>query len=345
MPNTVVVDLLSFTISDEEKAILNHPEVGGLLLFTRNIQSRAQLTALIQSIHDIRSDIIIMIDHEGGYVQRIQRHGFTSLPAAKHYGSVFDLSPDAGLEFARQQGYIMAHELIECGIDLSLAPVLDLHNPESLVIGQLDRAFHHDPDKLSCLASAFIEGMKQAGMPSVGKHFPGHGSCVGDSHLSIPVNHKTTEDLWHTDLKPFIDLIESKSLDGVMPAYVLYPAIDDQNTAGYSSRWLRTVLRDELDFDGLVISDCLGMKGADVGDLPTRATQALDAGCDLLIAGNQERATLLNLLNHIPQTPAPERERRFHVFKDKIRRQPQKVIPETLIEIQEVDAFNRTVSV
>ena len=130
-----------------------------------------------------------------------------------------------------------------------------------------------------------------------------------------------------------------------MPAYVLYPAIADQNTAGYSSRWLRTVLRDELDFDGLVISDCLGMKGADVGDLPTRATQALDAGCDLLIAGNQERATLLNLLNHIPQTPAPERERRFHVFKDKIRRQPQKVIPETLIEIQEVDAFNRTVSV
>ena len=344
MPNTVVIDLLSFSISEEEKNLLLHPEVGGLLLFTRNIQSRAQLSALIASVRQIRSDIIIMIDHEGGYVQRIQRHGFTSLPAAKHYGTLFDLSPDVGLEFARVQGHVMASELIACGIDLSLAPVLDLHNPDSQVIGQLDRAFHADPDTLTALANAFIQGMHEAGMPSVGKHFPGHGSCVGDSHLTVPTNHKSVDELWRSDLKPFIDLIESNALDGIMPAYVLYPAIDSANTAGYSSRWLGHILRDELKFDGLVISDCLGMKGADVGDLPTRAQQALDAGCDLLIAGNQERATLLHLLNNISQARVPERERRFNAFKDKITRVPQKESQVADVEII-ADAFNRTLGV
>ena len=150
--------------------------------------------------------------------------------------------------------------------------------------------------------------------------------------MTVSTNHKSVDELWRSDL------IEANALDGIMPAY---PAIDSANTAGYSSRWLGHILRDELKFDGLVISDCLGMKGADVGDLPTRAQQALDAGCDLLIAGNQERATLLHLLNNISQARVPERERRFNAFKNKITRVPQKESQVADVEII-ADAFNRT---
>lgn len=345
MPNTIIIDVLGYTLSDEEITLLKHPEVAGLLLFTRNILNRTQLSQLIQSIRAIRPELILMIDHEGGYVQRIQRHGFTPLPAALNYGEVFDLNPEAGCRYAHQKGYTMAQELLSCGIDLSLAPVLDLHHPDSPIIGQLNRAFHQDPAHVTTLASAFIQGMHDAGMPAVGKHFPGHGSCLGDSHLTVPINNKSIEDLQSTDLKPFTDLIKANLLDGIMPAYVLYPSIDPHHAAGYSAHWLRKLLRDDLHFDGLVISDCLGMKGADIGDLPSRAQQALEAGCDLLIVANQTRHDLFHCLEHLPKNKDSLREARFKTFRSKI--QTRSFSPEVFIETPqvEVEGNNRTLSV
>ena len=302
MSHPIIMDLIGHVISAEEEEILQHNAISGVLLFSRNVADREQLGRLTQTIHTLRPDLIIMIDHEGGYVQRIQRHGFRSLMSAREYGE------------------IMANDVQTCGIDLSLAPVLDLHQATSRIIGQLDRAFHTDPDVVTKLATAYIAGMHSAGMPSVGKHFPGHGSCGADSHRELPINHKTSDDLRASDLNPFIQLIKHQILDGVMPAHVLYPSIDSEHATGYSRHWLQDILRDELHFDGLIISDCLGMTGADIGDLKTRARRALHAGCDVLIVANQTRAALKQLLKDIEDHVNPESAARIERFKQGIKR-------------------------
>lgn len=294
MPNLFMIDLLGTAVTEEEKRILQHPNVGALLLFTKNIINRAQLCKLITTIRSIRPDIFIAIDHEGGYVQRIQRHGFRALPAARVFGDAYDIDKSVGIQLARQYGEIMATDLIQCGIDLSLAPILDLHRKSRIIAG-LDRSFHSQPDAVTDLAGAYIDGMHAAGMPAVGKHFPGHGSVVSDSHIEKPMDDTPKEQFWNEDLKPFIRLINQKKLDGVMPAHVTYRAVDSQ-PAGFSKIWLQDILRNELNFSGFIISDCLGMTGADIGDMQTRIHKALIAGCDMLILCNQSRELLSDVL-------------------------------------------------
>ncbi len=320
MPNTVVVDIAGYTIADTEQHILQHPEVAGVLLFSRNVESRAQLQQLTASIHQLNPELFIAIDHEGGFVQRIMRLGLRALPAARVIGEIYDQDATAGLTLSAYYGQLMAEDLLKCGIDLSFAPVLDLHDEKSSVIAGLDRAFHRNPELVSILAQAYIAGMHKAGMPAVGKHFPGHGSCAADSHTSLPINLKSRAELDQTDLKPFADLIQHGELDAVMTAHVLFPAIDAEFAAGFSAYWLKDILRTEFGFQGLVISDCLGMKGADIGGLPQRAAQALTAGCDLLIAANQNQTNLLNLLNTLPNTPDATRENRLLHFKRRMQR-------------------------
>lgn len=296
---SVIVDLLGLKILPEEHAILNHPNTSGVILFARNIgPTREAILSLVNSIHAMRPELIIFIDQEGGHVVRISRCGLRALPAARVYGEAYDINPDTGIKLAQKYGEIMAHDLLACGIDVSLAPVLDVHGP-SKIIGGLDRAFHADPDIITTLGGAFICGMHAAGMPAVAKHFPGHGSCVADSHLTMPVDTRTLEEIMAHDLKPFISLIESKHLNGVMPAHIIFPAIDSNYVTGFSSYWLQDILRKKLKFEGIIISDCLGMTGADIGSLLERSTQALEAGCNLLIAANQPRDLLLDCLNQL----------------------------------------------
>lgn len=314
MPNLFMIDLLGTEILEEEKAILQHPNVGSLLLFTRNFANPEQLRSLISAVRSLRPDIFIAVDHEGGIVQRFQRHGFRSLPAARVYGDVFDLNPEAGVKLARQYGEIMAKDLLDYGIDLSLAPVLDVHGVSN-VIAKLDRAFHHNPDVIVELATAFIQGMNQAGMPAVAKHFPGHGSASSDSHVAMPVSEASEEQLRNGDLKPFSQLIGRCLLGAVMPAHVTYTAIDAENPAGFSKIWLQDILRDELQFPGLVLSDCLGMAGADIGNMNTRAHRALEAGCDMLIVCNQPRASLLEVLETVRFEQSPLSMQRIEAFK------------------------------
>lgn len=316
MPHTIIIDLLGPEITPEEQELLQHPNVAGIILFTRNVTDRAQLCRLTHQIHEIRSDILIMTDHEGGEVQRFRRMGFTPLMSAGRHGRNYDKNPQFALEIAYDEGRKMAEDLIACGVDLSLAPVLDLYHPDSTIIGQLDRAFHKDPEILTQLTSAYIKGMHDAHMPAIGKHFPGHGSCIKDSHRELPVNDKTEQALRATDLKPFIDLMKDNLLDGVMPAHVVYPSIDASHATTYSRRWLHDILRDELQFEGLVMSDCLGMKGADIGDLIERAHKALE-GCDVLIAANQERSLIKQLLDAIPHAHS---DAHFEAFKQKTAR-------------------------
>lgn len=321
-----LVDINGFTLSKEEEMLLQHPFVGGVLLFTRNYQDRAQLITLTQRIHALRPDLFIAVDHEGGLIQRFQRDGFRTLPPARLYGEVYDMNRITALTLATRYGYIMANDLISCGVDLSLAPILDLDAGNS-VIGQLDRAFHREPAIVSILAHAFIKGMAEADMPCVGKHFPGHGSCLLDSHLTKPIDTQPITQLYERDMKPFIDLIQKNCLDGIMSAHVTYPCVDAEHPASFSKRWLTHILREELHFRGIVMSDCLSMQGAEVGDLRARTERAINAGCDIVIICHQTPDTLLRLFDTL-KGHINESTKRIRQFKQKMLRfkVPQAII-------------------
>ena len=288
-----MVDLHSLSIRDAEKVMLGHPAVGGVILFTRNYKDKAQLTALVSDIRQTRPELIIAVDHEGGRVQRF-RDGFTLIPAM---GAILPAaSGDLALasEWARELGFLMAVELLACDIDLSFAPVLDV-NGVSEVIGL--RSFSAKPSDIIALATAFIEGMSDAGMAAVGKHFPGHGSVAADSHIAMPVDKRAKVDIFEHDMQPFKTLIAQNKLAGIMPAHVVYSEVDP-NPAGFSHYWLQNVLRDELAFKGVIFSDDLGMKGASfAGDYLGRAAAALSAGCDMILVCNDSPG-VTQLLEH-----------------------------------------------
>ncbi|MCG8380532.1 MAG: beta-N-acetylhexosaminidase [Proteobacteria bacterium] len=278
----IMCDLRGLQLEDDEREMLMHPHIGGVILFTRNYESPEQLEALTASIHELRQPhLLIAVDHEGGRVQRF-REGFSRLPACELIGCL--LSEDAKT-VAEQAGWLMAAELLATGIDLSFAPVLDVGGKTSQVIG--DRAFHTDPEQISLLAKAYIRGMKEAGMTAVGKHFPGHGSVVEDSHVAIPYDRRSFEDIKMHDLIPFERMINN-GLSGLMPAHVIYTEIDDK-PAGFSAVWLKHILRKQMGYQGTIFSDDLSMAGAGVmGDYPQRAEAALNAGCDMVLACNNQ---------------------------------------------------------
>ncbi|MCK5886032.1 MAG: beta-N-acetylhexosaminidase, partial [Alcanivorax sp.] len=221
-----MLDLEGLQVSDVEKDLLAHPGTGGLILFTRNYQDRQQLAELVRQIRAVRPEILIAVDQEGGRVQRF-RDGFVRLPSMAALGRRYDQAPQAAVGEAALLGELMASELTELDIDLSFAPVLDLDYGTSTVIG--DRSFHGDADAMIALAGAFIDGMSAAGMAATGKHFPGHGHVVADSHLELPVDPRPLAEIEAADLRPFVAL--APKLDGIMPAHVIYSAVENQ-TAG-----------------------------------------------------------------------------------------------------------------
>ena len=288
-----MTDFEGTALTAHDRDVLRHPLVGGVVLFSRNYESPEQITAVIDELHALRSPrLLIAVDHEGGRVQRF-RSGFTELPAAATIGEMYDANEAEGLEFARRCGWLMAAELRAIGVDFSFAPVLDLRNPRSRIID--DRAFHTDPHSVGHLAHAYITGMHEAGMSAVGKHYPGHGTVVADSHVELPIDDRSYYDIENADLVPFRLL--AASLEGVMPAHVRYPQVDRQ-PAGYSRVWIRDILRRDLDFQGIVFSDDLNMSGAaDAGDVEARAALALDAGCDVILLCNDRGGTERLLAN------------------------------------------------
>lgn len=281
-PGPVMLDLAGPQMTDQERGLLRHPLVGGVILFSRNYQSREQLCRLTAEVHGLRPELIIAVDHEGGRVQRF-REDFTRLPAMRRLGELWDRDPAGALAAARSTGFVLAAELRACGVDLSFTPVLDLDHGASGVIG--DRAFHRDPRIVSALAGALIGGLADAGMASVGKHYPGHGFVAADSHHAVPVDGRDLAQIRADDLLPYTMHREMK-LAAVMPAHVIYQQVDP-NPAGFSSWWLRTLLRTELGFDGVIFSDDLSMEGASVaGGIVERADAALSAGCDMVLVCN-----------------------------------------------------------
>ncbi len=303
----LMIDIAGTRLGDLDRERLCHPLVGGVILFSRNYENPGQLAALTSEIHALRAPFLIAVDHEGGRVQRF-REGFTRLPAMATLGRLWDRHPAGALEAARQVGYVLAAELRSRGVDYSFTPVLDLDYGPSRVIG--DRAFHRRPDAVIALAGALTAGLREGGMGSCGKHFPGHGYVIPDSHVELPVDDRSLEAM-QDDLLPYRRL----DLDAVMAAHVIYNCMDC-NTAVFSNRWIG-YLRNDIKFFGVVFTDDLSMQGAGiVGGMLDRVDAAYRAGCDMLLVCNSPDAVGEVLAGWRPEVD-PARGRRVEALLPK----------------------------
>lgn len=294
----IMIDLQGTELQVEERDMLQHPAVGGVILFTRNYDSPDQLIGLVRQMREARSEILLAVDHEGGRVQRF-RQGFSELPAMGQLLRFHQSDINAACADATSLAWLMASELLSVGIDISFAPVCDIDGI-SEVIG--DRGFSDNVEQVVALAGAFCNGMHEAGMATTGKHFPGHGSVLEDSHIAIPRDQRSRECVLDQDMSVFVKLHQQSALDAVMPAHVIYSEIDPQ-PAGFSSYWLQTVLRKQLGFNGAIFSDDLSMEGATVlGSYPDRCDAALMAGCDMVLVCNA-REGAIQVLDHLSSKP------------------------------------------
>ncbi len=328
----VMLDIDGLALSPADRDLLREPAVGGVILFTRNYESVEQIADLVAEIRALRSPpLLVAVDHEGGRVQRF-REGFTAIPPMRRIGREYDRDAEAGLEAASAAGWMIGSELRAVGIDLSFGPCLDLDWGVSEIIG--NRAFHGKPDIVAELASAFCRGLRRAGMAAVGKHFPGHGAVLADSHLKLPVDRREYG-LVLDDMRPYERLTGSGHLAGVMLAHIVYEQMDAM-PAGFSSYWIQRELRSRLGFGGAVFCDDLSMKATrDYGSMAKRARLALEAGCDMVLVCNDRDAAhhAVDALNEYSNPLSLVRLARLHGTGHPLR--------ETLLASEEWQSVNQ----
>ena len=316
----VMLDIEGLTLTVEDRELLRHPQVGGLILFSRNYESRDQLDELLADIRNSRQPpLLVAVDQEGGRVQRF-RDGFTELPPLRWIGHEYDLDPERSRRLAKSCGWLMAAELLAHGIDFSFAPVLDLDHGCCDVIG--DRALHAKPEVVANLGLAYMQGLRQAGMAAVAKHFPGHGAVVADSHVALPEDSRPYREILD-DIAPYRSLIDA-GLQGIMMAHIRYSDVNPE-IASLSEYWMRTILRNELGFRGAIFSDDLSMEGAAVGgSIADRAVLALNGGADMVLLCNNrpEAGPLLAALEHYDDPAAHVRLAAMRPNRSRYERAP-----------------------
>lgn len=280
----LVIGIAGHELSAQEREWLQHDACAGVILFGRNFASRAQASELCASIREAAGrPQLICVDQEGGRVQRF-REGYSELPALEGFDALYARSRDSALELAREHAWLMASEVRATGVDLSFAPVVDLGRGNR-AIG--NRAFSADPQVVAAFTRAYVEGMHDAGMAATLKHFPGHGSVLADTHFDEAIDDRPLDEIRALDLVPFAAGIAAGA-DAVMMAHVVYPQVAPE-PAGYSGRWIREILRGEMDFRGVVFSDDIGMAAAfSAGGVKARIDAHLDAGCDVVLVCHPE---------------------------------------------------------
>ena len=302
MFGVLMIDVGGKSLTADDISLIKQAQVGGVILFARNVESAQQVRELCEDIRHHNSDILIGVDQEGGRVARL-RDGFSPIPAMGRLGECFNTDPCAALKLAYDCGYLMAAEVLAVGIDLSFAPVLDLDGI-SQVIG--DRGFHAHPEAVTALTTRFMQGMKAAGMATTAKHFPGHGSVAPDSHVAEAIDSRSLADIQAHDMQPFINTLPW--LDAMMPAHVIFEQVDDK-PAGFSTIWLQDIIRSQLGFQGVLFSDDLSMKAAHTaGGVNERVRAAIQAGCDMALVCN-DRVAAHDAALSAQDLPYPDQER------------------------------------
>ena len=302
----LMVGIQGTSLLAEEREMLSHPLIGGVILFSRNYESLPQLRDLTQQLHKLRHPhLIVAVDHEGGVVQRF-REGFTPIPPMEVLGEMYVENSHQAVELSEKAGWLLATELLSAGLDISFAPVLDIAG-NCAVIG--NRAFSPAPETIATLGQALMRGMNRAGMTAIGKHFPGHGGVKEDSHITLPVDSRSLEDLLFKDILPFERLVHL-GLAGIMASHIIYEQVDDK-PAGFSKRWLQDILRLQIGFQGAIFSDDMGMKGAEwAGSYPERTQLSLDAGCDMVLLCNDPLA-VVEVLDNLDEYKSPAGQMRL----------------------------------
>ena len=280
----LVIGVAGTELTAQERDWLQHDACAGVILFTRNFASKAQVAELSHAIREAAPrPQLVCVDQEGGRVQRF-REGYSALPSLEGFGRMYASDPVAALELAQEHAWLMASEVRASGVDLSFAPVVDLGRGNR-AIG--NRAFSDDPQVVAEFTRAYVRGMHAAGMAATLKHFPGHGSVLEDTHFDDAVDDRPLDEIRALDLVPFVAGIEAKA-DAVMMAPVVYPQVAPE-PAGYSPLWINRILREEMGFRGVVFSDDIGMAAAfSAGGIKSRIDAHLDAGCDVVLVCHPE---------------------------------------------------------
>lgn len=280
----LVIGVAGTELDARERDWLQHDACAGVILFKRNFVSKSQVAELSAAIREAAPrPQLVCVDQEGGRVQRFQE-GYSALPPLDGFGRMYATDPVRALALAEEHAWLMASEVRATGVDLSLAPLVDLGRGNLAIA---DRAFSADPDIVAEFARAYVRGMHSAGMAATIKHFPGHGSVREDTHFDEAVDDRPLETIRAEDLVPFAAGIEAGA-DAVMLAHVTYPRVAPE-PAGYSPYWINTVLREEMGFRGVIFSDDIGMAAAfSAGGIRQRIDAHLDAGCDVVLVCHPE---------------------------------------------------------
>jgi len=301
----VIFGLAGPELSADERAFFSEVEPAGYILFKRNIVDRPQLRSLTDALRELcgRQDVPILIDQEGGRVARMQPPVWPAFPAGGMFDALYDISAMTAIEAVRVNAEALALTLSEVGVNVNCAPLLDVRVPETHpAIG--DRAFGSDPMRVAALGRAMLDGLKAGGVVGVVKHMPGQGRAVVDSHHELPRVSASKSDL-QQDFEPFRTLRHAPM---GMTGHIIFDAYDSELPATMSSLVIDEVIRGEIGFDNLLMSDDLDMNALS-GDIASRAVGCVDAGCDLALNCWGRMEEMVEIANRLPEITSAARAR------------------------------------